>query len=126
MKEKRYESNNKENIHFNKENEVKNGGKITVYTLKDSINGEKMKGIKVNIYRINGVSPQLEMSKYSDENGKVEFFNIENGNYRIIEIIDKRKYEKPTYVKWNEINISNYCREEVIYVINKEKKKYVN
>ena len=34
-------------------------GTIIVHTLMDSINGEKLKGIKINLYRINGVSPYL-------------------------------------------------------------------
>lgn len=96
-------------------------GTIIVHTLMDSINGEKLKGIKINLYRINGVSPYLVSSKYSDENGMVKFSNIEDGNYRVIEIINKKVYEKPSYVKWNEINISNYLKEETIYVINKKR-----
>lgn len=102
----------------------KEKGKITVYTLMDNLNGEKLKGIKVNLYIINGVSPFLVMSKFSDKNGKVEFLNIKDGNYRVIEIIDKKIYEKPNYIRWNEINISNYCKEETIYVINKKKNLY--
>ncbi|MGG7078059.1 MSCRAMM family protein [Clostridium sardiniense] len=101
-------------------------GNIIVHTLMDSINGEKLEGIKINLYRINGVSPYLVVSKYSDENGRVEFSNIEDGNYRIIEIIDKKLYEKPSYIRWNEINISNYSKEETIYIINKKKKTYIN
>ncbi|MDY6012555.1 prealbumin-like fold domain-containing protein [Clostridium sp.] len=101
-------------------------GTIIVHTLMDSINGEKLKGIKINLYRINGVSPYLISSKYSDENGIVKFSNIEDGNYRVIEIINKKLYEKPSYVKWNEINISNYLKEETIYVINKKKEVFIN
>lgn len=101
-------------------------GTIIVHTLMDSINGKKLKGIKINLYRINGVSPYLVSSKYSDENGIVKFSNIEDGNYRVIEIINKKVYEKPSYVKWNEINISNYLKEETIYVINKKREVYIN
>lgn len=101
-------------------------GIIIVHTLMDSVNGEKLEGIKINLYRINGVSPHLIASKYSDKNGIVEFSNIEDGNYRIIEIINKKIYEKPSYIKWNEINISNYLKQETIYIINKKRKIYIN
>lgn len=110
-------------------NESKNKnakGTIIVHTLMDSINGEKLRGIKINLYRINGVSPYLISSKFSDENGMVKFSNIDDGNYRVIEIINKKIYEKPSYIKWNEINISNYLKEETIYVINKKREEYIN
>lgn len=97
----------------------KNSGKIKVYTVLDSVDGEKLKGIKINLYRINGVSPSLEESKYTDENGYVEFTSIADGNYRIIEIIDKKKFSKPSYRKWNEVNISKALREAEIFIINK-------
>lgn len=99
--------------------ENKNYGKIKVYTVLDSEDGEKLKGIKINLYRINGVSPSLEESKFTDENGYVEFTAIPEGNYRIIEIIDKKKFLKPSYRKWNEVNISKTLRETEIFIINK-------
>lgn len=114
----------KENVYELKAKTIDEKGKIIVYTLMNDLNGKKLKGIKVNLYIINGVSPFLLMSKYSDENGKVEFLNIDDGNYRIIEIIDKKVYEKPTYIRWNEINISSYCKEETIYIINKKRNLY--
>ncbi|MEG1003400.1 SpaA isopeptide-forming pilin-related protein [Clostridium sp.] len=104
----------------------KTKGKITVYTLMNSLKGEAFTGVKLNLYRINGVSPSLEATIYSNEEGKAEFKNIENGNYRIIEIIDKSIYEKPSYIKWNEVNISNYSKEETIYVINRKKENILN
>ncbi|MGL4571146.1 MAG: prealbumin-like fold domain-containing protein [Clostridium sp.] len=104
----------------------KTKGKITVYTLMNSLNGEVFSGAKLNLYRINGVSPSLEATIFSDKDGKAEFKNIENGNYRIIEIIDKSIYEKPSYIKWNEVNISNYSKEETIYVINRKKENIIN
>lgn len=126
MRKEVYKKNNNK-IESHKCDETKNAkGSIIVHTLLDNINGEKLEGVKINLYRINGVSPYLIVSKYSDKNGVVQFSNIEDGNYRVIEIIDKKIYEKPSYIRWNEINISNYSKKETIYIINKKKKTYIN
>ena len=97
-------------------------GKIIVNVFMESKNGNKMEGIKINLYRINGFSPQLEISKLTDKNGVVIFDNLSPGNYRVIEIIDKEIYEKPIYKSWNEVNISNYLKETVIDIINRKKR----
>lgn len=93
-------------------------GKIVVNVFFENTKNEKMIGIKINLYRINGVSPQLEDSKITDSNGQVIFDNLSHGNYRIIEIINKEIYKKPIYKPWNEVNISNYNKEAVIDIIN--------
>lgn len=124
MRKRNYENKDKKKSTFSKECEKEKLGKITVYAFKDSLDGEKLENIKINLYRINGISPHLERSCYTNKLGKVEFLNIDNGNYRVIEIIDKSKYDKPVYIRWNEINITNNYTEETIYIINKEKKTY--
>ncbi len=124
MRKRSYEYEDKKKTMFTKEGIKEKFGKITVYVFKDRLDGERLENFKINLYRINGISPQLEKSSYTDKLGKVEFLNIDNGSYRIIEIVDKSKYEKPIYIKWNEINITNNYTEETIYIINKEKKTY--
>lgn len=41
-----------------------------------------------------------------NEEGKVIFLKVEEGCYRIIEIVDKRYFEKFKYIEWNEVIIS--------------------
>ena len=81
-----------------------------------------MKGLKINLYKINGLSTVLAESKITDENGEVIFSNIEEGSYRIIELINKEYFEKPKYINWNEITIDRDNKKEKILVVNKLKK----
>ncbi|MGL5414930.1 MAG: SpaA isopeptide-forming pilin-related protein [Clostridium sp.] len=96
-------------------------GEIKVNVFLDNIDGEVMKGIKINLYRINGISPQLEDSKRTDINGQVIFNNLSQGSYRIIEIINKEVYKKPIYKVWNEVNISIYNKKATVNIINVKK-----
>ncbi|MGL5648529.1 MAG: SpaA isopeptide-forming pilin-related protein [Clostridium sp.] len=98
-----------------------NLGKIIVDVFLETNNIERMGNTKVNLYRINGVSPQLEVSKITGPDGKVVFDNLAQGNYRVIEIVNKEVYEKPVYKPWNEVNISNYNKESTISIINRKK-----
>lgn len=86
---------------------------------KDGLN---LKGAKINLYLLKGVSPKLKESKYTDEKGSVVFDNLENGCYRVISIVDRNYFEKPMYQTWNEYNVDNenkYCN---IIIINRIKK----
>jgi len=86
---------------------------------KDGLN---LKGAKINLYLLKGVSPKLKESKYTDEKGFVVFDNLENGCYRVISIVDRNYFEKPMYQTWNEYNVDNenkYCN---IMIINRIKK----
>jgi len=96
----------------------KGNGTITVYSLLALNETTTLKGVTVNLYRINGVKPELVCSKETDEKGMAVFNDVEEGNYRIIQIIDKRYFEKPTYLTWNEVNISKANTEYVLYVLN--------
>ncbi|OOM80281.1 hypothetical protein CLPUN_13910 [Clostridium puniceum] len=97
-------------------------GEIIVTSVLGSGENELLQGVKINLYKINGLSPVLIESKITDEEGKVIFGGIENGCYRIIEIIDKRYFEKPKYTKWNEITIDDANKKQNLVVINKIKK----
>ena len=102
---------------------IKIKGKIYVYSSLGSKEGTRIKGMLVNLYMINGVYPKLVDSKETDCNGMVLFDNVPEGNYRVIEMADKRYFEKPVYKTWNEVNINKYNISSTIYVINKIKNK---
>jgi len=127
---KYYQYNKEEKRTSNKEErkaEKKKGkGKITVYSILSCEHSQTLKGVKINLYEIDGVNPRLVSSKNTDEDGKVVFSEIENGCYRVIEIIDKSYFEKPTYLTWNEFNISNENTSGILYVLNylKQFRKY--
>lgn len=108
------------NIESQNRNDV--NGEIIVTSLLTCGENELLQGIKINLYKINGLSPALIESKITDEEGKVIFRGIENGCYRVIEIIDKQYFEKPKYIKWNEIIIDDVNRKQNVVIINKIKK----
>lgn len=97
-------------------------GNVRVYSTFINKFGKKIKGVKINLYKLNGVSPQLIDSKETDCNGMVIFSDIPEGSYRVIELIDKRYFQKPMYINWNEVTISSCENEFVIYAINNLKK----
>ncbi|MDD5793384.1 MAG: SpaA isopeptide-forming pilin-related protein [Clostridiales bacterium] len=96
-------------------------GEINVYAYLGNIKGIELKGVSINLYKINGVCPELIECKQTDNIGKASFKNIPNGSYRIIEVIDKKYFLKPTYVNWNEVNITKSNKCFTIYIINKMK-----
>ena len=99
-----------------------NNGRIIVKSIINCGKQEILKGVKINLYKINGLSPILVKSKITNEDGEVVFSNIEDGSYRIIEIIDKEYFEKPKYINWNEITINCNNKKEKILIVNKLKK----
>lgn len=114
---------NSEGEHLKDEEEIiEDKGEITVFSTIKSKDGTKIRGVKVNLYEINGITPKLVQSLETDCDGKVVFSNIPNGNYRIIQLIDKRYFDKPTYIGWNEVKIDYENTKETIYAINYIKK----
>jgi 5-hydroxyisourate hydrolase-like protein (transthyretin family) len=104
------------------EDNVFNNGEIIVTSILECGEHEYLKGVKINLYKINGLSPILIKSQITDEEGKVVFSEVEEGCYRIIEIIDKRYFEKPKYINWNEIIIDSVNSSQKIIIINKIKR----
>ena len=98
-------------------------GNITVYSTLEAINGTRIRGVKINLYKINGVSTELVASSETDSEGKVNFADIPEGNYRIIELIDKRYFNKPAYVNWNEVRIDHKNKDFTVYAINSVNEK---
>lgn len=97
-------------------------GKITVYAKLGDVEGECISDAKINLYALNGLSPKLISSKFTDKNGIVIFDNLEEGSYRIIEIVNRKYFEKPTYIQWNEVTINKNLYTEQIIVVNKIKR----
>ena len=97
-------------------------GEIVVTSVLECGGNECLQGIKINLYKINGLSPVLVMSKITDKEGKVVFSEVEEGCYRIIEIIDKRHFEKPKYINWNEIIIDSVNKNQKLIIVNKIKR----
>ncbi|AWK53005.1 hypothetical protein DIC82_01315 [Clostridium beijerinckii] len=103
------------------DNKAQNG-EIVVTSILDCGENECFQGVKINLYKINGLSPVLITSKITDEEGKVVFSEVEEGCYRIIEIIDKRYFEKPKYINWNEIIIDSVNKKQKLIIVNRIKK----
>ena len=110
------------NLYSSNDDVEVNYGEISVKSILDCGEQEYIQGVKINLYKINGLSPVLIDSKVTDARGMVIFSGVVEGCYRVIEIIDKRYFEKPKYVKWNEITIDNINKTQNVIVINKIKK----
>ena len=96
--------------------------KLIVTSVLDCGDNEYLQGVKINLYKINGLSPVLITSKITDEEGKVIFSEVEEGCYRIIEIMDKRYFEKPKYISWNEIIIDSVNKNQKLTIVNRIKR----
>lgn len=119
--------NERDNSIYNERYDVKSveeKGIIDVYSKLGSKEGIELRGARINLYLLNGVSPKLYDSKFTDGIGKVSFDNLPNGCYRIIAIVDRRYFEKPIYYNWNEVNIDRNNKHSSIVVVNKIKPGY--
>ena len=105
-------------------NEVEEKGTIEVFSRLGSKEGVELKGARINLYLLNGISPKLYDSKFTDSIGKVTFNNLPNGCYRIIAIVDRRFFEKPMYYNWNEVIIDKNNKTSSILVVNRIKAAY--
>ena len=97
-------------------------GKIIVGVRLGDRKGKAISEAKVNLYALNGLSPKLVSSKLTDGNGIVVFDGLPEGSYRVIEIVNRKYFEKPTYIQWNEVTINKDLREESIIVVNRIRK----
>ena len=97
-------------------------GKIRVVSKLGDRNGSNISDAKINLYALNGLSPKFISSKVTDKNGVVIFDNLSEGSYRVIEIVNRKYFEKPTYIQWNEVTINDELQEENIIVVNRVKR----
>jgi len=110
------------NDEISEEDNKAQNGEIIVISVLECGENECLQGVKINLYKINGLSPVLITSKITDEEGKVVFSEVEEGCYRIIEIIDKRYFEKPKYINWNEIIIDSINKNQKLRIVNRIKR----
>ena len=116
-----YESYEVESIDNKKEN-VDVRGKIKVISRLGNKDGTLISSSKINLYMLNGISPRLISSKLTNEKGQVTFTNLKKGSYRVIAIVDRKFFQKPVYMEWNEVTINEENQEETVVVINKIRK----
>lgn len=109
---------------FNEKVENVNNGEINILCKLGSKDGVEIKGARVNLYLLNGVSPKLCDSKFTDGSGRITFNNLQNGCYRVISIVDRRYFEKPIYYNWNEVTIDKKNNKANIVIVNKLKSGY--
>jgi hypothetical protein len=100
-------------------------GSITVFSKLGTQDGEPLEGVKVNLYRL-GDCPKLVQCEVTDCQGKVVFNNLEEGSYRVIQIIDRNYFQKPCYIPWNEVNIDGNTRNSTITVVNRLNPSVIN
>lgn len=104
--------------------EDKNDGILVVNSTFD--NGEKIEPmkVKVKLYKLTGISPQLEEVKETDEHGNCTFEGLSFGYYRLIESIDRKKI-KVKYLPWNEFEINSDNIYVVVNIKNRIKKNVI-
>lgn len=117
------EINRNESI-FNEKIESVKTGEINILCKLGGKDGVELKGARVNLYLLNGISPKLCDSKFTDGSGRITFSNLQNGCYRIISIVDRRYFEKPSYYNWNEVTIDKNNKKANIVIVNKLKSGY--
>lgn len=117
------EINRNESI-FNEKIETAKTGEINILCKLGGKDGVELKGARVNLYLLNGISPKLCDSKFTDGSGRITFSNLQNGCYRIISIVDRRYFEKPSYYNWNEVTIDKNTKKANIVIVNKLKSGY--
>ena len=117
-----YESYEVETIENNKKENVDIRGKIKVISRLGNKDGTLISSSKINLYMLNGISPRLISSKLTNEKGHVTFTNLKKGSYRVIAIVDRKFFQKPIYMEWNEVTIDEENQEETVVVINRIRK----
>lgn len=97
-----------------------NDGTLVVHCVFDDVENSVVNKIKLKLYKLTGVSPQLECVKETDEQGNCIFKGLSFGYYRIIEYVDRKKI-KVKYLPWNEFEINKDNLYVVINIRNKIK-----
>ena len=96
----------------------KNDGKIEVVSTLGNINGKRIIGLEVKLYKVSDVCTMEIEEKVIDCNGIAKFCDLENGTYRVVQLIDSKYFNKPKYINWNEVLINDNDKSVKIYVVN--------
>ena len=115
--------NDNEHEKCEEKNHCHKKGKIVVTCKLNTASGEPIGGVTIKLFKMNGNSPILVGSKLTNSIGKCEFTNLENGNYRVVEIIDKCVFERPQYVPCNEVNITPTDKFGQVLIINRIRRR---
>ncbi|NFN16966.1 hypothetical protein FDB52_16335 [Clostridium botulinum] len=99
---------------------------VVISTINCCGKNEYLEGVKINLYKLNGVSPVFIESCLTNKQGRAVFINLPEGCYRVIAIVNKNYFEKPKYVNWNEVNINRENTNAKILVMNNLKKNCRN
>ncbi|MGL5765208.1 MAG: hypothetical protein ACRCX8_06135 [Sarcina sp.] len=94
-------------------------GRVEVFSLLNCSEGDPISGVPFNLYLIEKGCEKLVASKKTDCHGKVEFNCLENGLYRVQQIVDECVFECPEYYPGKEFCITEATKCQRIYVINK-------
>ena len=115
--------NDNEDCKFEEKCHCHKKGKIVVTCKLNTSSGEPIGGVTIKLFKMNGNSPILVGSKLTDSLGKCEFTHLENGNYRVVEIIEQCVFEKPQYVPCNEVNITSTDKFGQVLIINRIRRR---
>ena len=99
--------------------ECKKKGKIVVTCKLNTSSGEPLGGVTIKLFKMNGNSPILVGCKVTNSCGKCEFNHLENGDFRVVEVIDRCVFEKPQFVPCNEVNITPTNKFGQVLIINR-------
>ena len=94
-------------------------GRVEIFSILNCVDGEPISGVPFNLYTIENGCEKLVTSQKTDCNGKVEFGCLENGLYRVQQIVDECVFECPEYYPCKEFCITEATKCQRIYVINK-------
>ncbi|MGL4451960.1 MAG: hypothetical protein ACRCTZ_12285 [Sarcina sp.] len=97
-------------------------GRVEVYSLLNCSDGEPISCVPFNLYLIQDGCEKLVASKKTDCKGKVEFTCLDNGLYRIQQVVDECVFECPEYYPGREFCITDTTKCQRVYVINKLRK----
>lgn len=115
--------NDDEHEKCEEKNHCQKKGKIVVTCKLNTASGEPIGGVTIKLFKINGCSPVLVGCKLTNSCGKCEFNNLENGNYRVVQVIDLCVFEKPQYVPCNEVNITPTDKCGQVLIINRIRRR---
>ncbi|MGL4991914.1 MAG: SpaA isopeptide-forming pilin-related protein [Sarcina sp.] len=97
-------------------------GMVEVYSHLNCTNGEPISGMPFNLYKIDRNGEKLIASKKTDKRGRVEFNCLENGMYRVQQVVDECVFDTPEYYPASEFVITDKKKHHRIYVVNKLRK----
>lgn len=116
-KKQKFEENQKECYHKEMNSMRIEKGLIKVNVRLNDKCGVIISGAKVNLYSISYLNPKLCSCALTDHEGNAYFSGLDDGNYRVIALVDRRYFKKPIYCTWNEVNIGKDCKRGEVAIV---------